>query len=203
MSAANQPSEPGGAGSFIVNLEGSTSGLPRSLRARARRHEFTAIWVALGLVGVSVALYAVRIGYQARVVEPTPGPPSVAASPEPEPAPPATRRRPQRPLDGPPKAAAKATTSVEPEVEYVTETPQTKDATTTEPTKAFETGKLFDQPTGRDRNGRPGSSSFENPSHGRLSTFERPEHGYNSRRAPNPSPSQRPNVPDPSFEKPL
>lgn len=168
---------------------------------RKSAHDTTVIWVMFGLIGVALAAYAVRVAYAPPVAVEAAAP-AVAQPTETAPEAP-----PQRPVSRPRVAAvppashpkSEPAKADEPKVEYVTETPQPKDLPAADPEKAFETGKLFDQPNVANRSGRPGS--FENPVHGRPSSFDNPPRGYVNRRAPNPSSSERPNTPDPSFRK--
>jgi type IV secretory pathway VirB10-like protein len=201
------PSSPGPSNSgqppfFVVEDRPSTSSSVGSTK-RKSAYDTTIVWVMLGLIGIAIGIYAVKLAY-APPSAPEPPAANVAATPEPaaEPAPKAAARRPRErraatpPAPEPKEAVAK---KAEPEVEYVTEMPKTKDMDSGDPTKANESGSLFDQQNGAAQRGRRGS--FDNPTHGRVSSFDNPPHGYTNNRAPNPTPSDRPNTPDPSFRK--
>jgi hypothetical protein len=167
---------------------------PRSAATRKPGNDLIAFWVILGLFGLSLGAYAIyRANQPARTVA-SPAPVIVVAPEQPVPV-----RRPER------RALPVPVAPAEPTVEFVKEEPRTRPATEADPTKAFESGSLFDQPTARDRHGRTASSTFENPVHGRVSNFENPPQGPTGsgmRRAPNPASNDRPNVPDPSFRNP-
>jgi hypothetical protein len=169
------------------------------MSSRRTSSEQTALWVVVGLVGLAAAGYAVHLANHPSA-EPVaaPQPAVVVQKREPEPLPSQRRGRPQANI---PQVQPQLEVERGPEapVEKVVQAEPAKVAPSADPSKAFEDGTLFDQPTGRDSRGRPGSSSFENPAHGRLSNFERPPQGYSNRRAPNPDPTDRPNRPDPSF----
>jgi hypothetical protein len=179
---------------------------PRSAATRKPGNDSIAFWIILGLVGFSVGAYAIYLAKQpARTVT---APPTVIVV---APAQPPAAQRPERRARAVSKRADSApapTPAVAPAettVEVVKEEPQAKPAAEADPTKAFDSGSLFDQPTSRDRHGRPGSTTFDNPAHGRVSNFENPPQGPTGsgmRRAPNPAPNDRPNAPDPSFRNP-
>jgi hypothetical protein len=167
--------------------------------SRRRGSDLTLVWVALGLAGVAVGIYAIRMAFEPPAV---PAPARVAAA-APEPPPPQVKRVPRRAA-----AQAKATpkeapaAKAGPPVEYITEAPERKSPAPGDPGQEFESGELFDRPNGGNRRGQSGAGSFDNPTHGPVSSFDRPTSGYSARRAANPSPSERPNVPDPTFSTP-
>ena len=180
---------------------------PRSPSARAAMLGGNLAWIALGLIGISVATYAVRLGMREYPAETPPAAVDAAAPVPPQ----AASTEAPKDWDRPeathirPRPKRKAQPSAE---EVVHEDPPSEPAKTAsakpampddeDPAKAFETGAAFDSPRSPDRNGRPGISSFENPT-GRPATFDNPPSSNMPARA---STSDRPNVPDPSFNDP-
>lgn len=174
------------------------------MSSRRTSSEQTVIWVAVGLVGAALGLYALRIANNPPTASgPASSAPVVGAREPRIPLPPTPL--PRRGRAERPQAAApipQPTPAKESPDEHVSAADSRKAVPPVDPAKGFEDGSLFDQPTGPDGRGRPGASSFENPRHGRISDFENPSHGYSGQRAPNPSPADRPNRPDPSFRNP-
>jgi hypothetical protein len=205
--APAKPREPDVEEPLIVDETPAAGlGLRPALSEGRRRSssDSTAIWVVVGLVGVTTGIYAIYLANRPAPATPEPRPAVVE-----RPAAPTTPARPlrrSRPVAKAPVGKSEAVAAPAPVVERVdVEEPAGKAAmagrASDDPVKEFESEKAFDNPTHRDSRGRPGLSTFNNPVHGRLSSFENPPSGYVSRRAPQPPPD-RPNVPDPSFRNP-